>query len=77
MMEQIIVLAVNKCSNLKNIVFHDLDEITDVLDYDEILSCILRYYYSLGVPKENFSVIKDYIEKFYTMIPKTIDEVLN
>lgn len=50
MMEQIIVLAVNKCSNLKNIVFHDLDEITDVLDYDEILSCILRYYYSLGVP---------------------------
>ena len=76
MMEQIIVTAVNKYSN-RYITFHDLDEITDTLDYDEILDCVLRYYYYfLGVPKENFSLIKDCIEKFYKLYPKTIEEVL-
>lgn len=77
MMEQIIVTAVNKYAD-RHITFYNLDEITDVLEYDEILDCVLRYYYFfLGVPKENFSLIKDSIEKFYNMVPKTIDEVLS
>lgn len=36
-----------------------------------------NHYYFLEVPKENFSLIKECIEKFYNMVPKTIDEVLS
>lgn len=70
----LLVNAVNMYGNI-DYEIRDLDEATDCLSYDEIMNAITEYLINHGYL--TYRLLKDFMQDFYTMIPKTIDEVLN
>lgn len=78
--EFLTVKAINKYKGEYTI--HNLDEATDYLSYDEIIDCVLKFYFeslrtSPNPMRPSFEFLRDYIEYFYRLDQKSIDEVLD
>lgn len=78
--EFLTVSAINKYKGEYTI--HNLDEATDYLSYDEIIDCVLKFYIESfrSCPNSiqpSFDFLRSYIEHFYKLDQKTIDEVLD
>lgn len=69
----LMVTAINEYANLEYDI-KDLDEATDYLTYDEILNCFVSYYQS-EYGTISYKTIKHFIEEFYWITQKTVDDL--
>lgn len=69
----LMVTAINEYSNIGYDI-KDLDEATDCLTYDEILDCFVSYYQS-EYGTISYKIVKYYIEEFYWITHKTVDDL--
>ena len=69
----LLVTAVNEYANLEYDI-KDLDEATDCLTYDEILNCLICYCLS-EYGTISYKTIKYFMEKFYWITQKTVDDL--
>lgn len=71
--QDLMVNAINENSNI-GYKIKDLDEATDRLTYDEILDCFISYYQS-EYGTISYKIIKHFIEEFYWITQKTVDDL--
>lgn len=69
----LMVTAINEYANLEYDI-KDLDEAIDCLTYDEILNCFICYYQS-EYGTIGYKIIKYFIEEFYWITQKTVDDL--
>lgn len=71
--QDLMVNAINENSNI-GYKIKDLDEATNCLTYDEILDCFISYYQS-EYGTISYKIIKHFIEEFYWIKQKTVDDL--
>lgn len=73
--KEIIIKAINA---QQEEIFHNLDEVTDTYEYNEIIEACIIYINKLNIYDfAKPSLIIECIVAFYNVIPRTIDEVMN